>query len=104
LVNQDPKWKFRSNRAAAALRVHASSQIARTRADFERFSEMSENLETGWWSKRDLNSRPLFIKYPAECAVFFAQFRRTSPSENLFANDSTENIANGRGTVSSRSC
>jgi hypothetical protein len=41
-----------------ALRVHASSQIARTRADFERFSEMSENLETGWWSRRDLNSRP----------------------------------------------
>jgi hypothetical protein len=27
-------------------------------------------------------------EYPAECAVFFAQFRRTSTSENLFANDS----------------
>jgi hypothetical protein len=35
--------------AAAALRVHASSQIARTRSDFERFSEMSENFETGRW-------------------------------------------------------
>jgi hypothetical protein len=32
-----------------ALRVRARSRIARTRADFERFSEMSENRETGWW-------------------------------------------------------
>jgi hypothetical protein len=37
--------------------VHASSQIARTRADFERFSEMSENLETEWRSGMDSNLR-----------------------------------------------
>ncbi len=47
--------------AAAALRVHASSQIARTRADFERFSEMSENLETGWWSEVNSNCRYRFL-------------------------------------------
>jgi hypothetical protein len=40
------------------LRVRSQSQIARTRADFERFSEMSENLETGWWGGKDLNRRP----------------------------------------------
>jgi hypothetical protein len=36
----------------------AQSKIARTCADFERFSERSENLRTGWWSRRDLNPRP----------------------------------------------
>ena len=39
--------------------VRARSQIARTREDFERFSVMSENRESGWWSRRDLNPRPL---------------------------------------------
>src|SRR5216683_8061959 len=34
-------------------------QIARTRADFPQFSEMSDKRETGWWSRRDLNPRPL---------------------------------------------
>ena len=37
--------------AGVVLRVRAQSQIARTRALFERFSEMSENRETGWWSR-----------------------------------------------------
>jgi hypothetical protein len=46
--------------AAAALRVHASSQIARTRSDFERFSEMSENFETGRWREGDLD-----FQYPS---------------------------------------
>jgi hypothetical protein len=32
-------------------------QIARTRAEFAQFSEMSDNRETGWWSKVDLNSQ-----------------------------------------------
>ena len=58
------------------LRVHAQSQIARIRADFERFSKKCRKEWTEWWSKRDLNSRPLFIKYPVGCAVSSAQFRR----------------------------
>ena len=49
--------------------------------------------ETAWRSRRDLNPRPRPHEYPAECAVFFAQFMRTLPSENLFANDSA---ASGR--------
>jgi hypothetical protein len=31
------------------------ANCAHRRADFERFSAMSENRETGWWSRRDLN-------------------------------------------------
>jgi hypothetical protein len=58
---------------------------------------MSENRGTGWWSKRDLNLRPVLTEYLAEGATFFAQFRRTSLSENLFAKDSAEFVANGRG-------
>jgi hypothetical protein len=49
--------------AICALDVSLGSalrrQIARTRADFPQFSEMSDNRETGWWSRRDLNRRPL---------------------------------------------
>jgi len=45
------------------LRVHAGSQIARVRADFDRFSAMSEPRETGWWSRRDLNPRPLVLVF-----------------------------------------
>src|SRR5208337_83045 len=42
----------------------ARSQIARTRALFDRFSDISRNLETEMWSRTDLNCRPplrLFI-------------------------------------------
>jgi hypothetical protein len=35
------------------VRVHARSQIARTRADFEQFSAMSGNQETEVWSGAD---------------------------------------------------
>jgi hypothetical protein len=38
-------------------------------------------------SKRDLNSRPHFIKYPAECAVFFAQFRRILATRDARSQD-----------------
>ena len=49
-----------ANSAARDIpRVHVRSQIARTRADFDRFSEMCGNSRTGWWSRRDLNPRPL---------------------------------------------
>ena len=41
-----------------ALRLCGSSQIARTRADFERFSEMSEILKTAKLRGKDLNLRP----------------------------------------------
>jgi hypothetical protein len=34
------------------------ARIARTRADFDRFSAISKNLETEMWSRVDLNSRP----------------------------------------------
>src|SRR5208282_3314946 len=38
---------------ARAQTLHKRPQIARARADFERFSEMSENRGTGWWRGRD---------------------------------------------------
>jgi hypothetical protein len=43
----------------ASLWVRMRRQIVRARADFAQFSEMSDNRETGWWSRRDLNRRPL---------------------------------------------
>ena len=72
------------------LRVHAQSQIARIRAHFERFSKKCRKEWTEWWSKRDLNSRPLFIKYPAAWRSFPRNSGESLPSENLFANDSAE--------------
>jgi hypothetical protein len=49
------------NRAAESiLRVRARLQIARTRALFARFSDMSENPEIEMWPKLDLNCRPSF--------------------------------------------
>jgi len=39
------------SRSGGVLRVHSRSQIPRTRAYFERFSEMSENRRTDWWSE-----------------------------------------------------
>ena len=38
------------------LRVRARSRIARTRADFARFSAASKTMETEVWSRVDLNS------------------------------------------------
>ena len=39
--------------------VRARSQIARTREDFDRFSVMSENRESGWWMMQsDSNCSP----------------------------------------------
>jgi len=35
--------------AGDVIWVHARSQIAHTRAIFERFSEMSENRRAEWW-------------------------------------------------------
>jgi hypothetical protein len=46
-------------RPRGSLWVGLRRQIARTRADFPQFSEMSDKRETGWWSRRDLNPRPL---------------------------------------------
>jgi len=48
------------------------SQIARTRADFDRFSEMSENLETEMWSRVDLNSRPPLRLFIAKLSAHLA--------------------------------
>ena len=39
-----------------SLWVRMRRQIARTRADFPQFSEMSDKRETGWW--REMNSNP----------------------------------------------
>jgi NAD(P)-dependent dehydrogenase (short-subunit alcohol dehydrogenase family) len=39
--------------------VHPRSQIARARADFDRFSAMSESLETGW--PREISNCVLFL-------------------------------------------
>jgi hypothetical protein len=44
--------------AGDVLRVHARSQIVRTRADFAQFSEMSDSRDTDWRSKVDLNFQP----------------------------------------------
>jgi hypothetical protein len=59
--------------AGDILRVPVRSQIARARADFERFSEMRGNLGTEVWSRVNLNWRPplrLFVaKLSAELAT-----------------------------------
>ena len=46
---------------SCVLRVHAGPQIARTRALFARFSDISRNLKTEMSSKLDLNSRPIIL-------------------------------------------
>src|ERR1019366_9915882 len=52
--------RFSAIRAAGGvLPVHARWRIACARADFDRFSEISENRGIEWWSRRDLNPRPL---------------------------------------------
>jgi hypothetical protein len=57
--------RFYQNLAISAdgdvLRFDVRSQIARTRADFERFSEMSENRETGWWMMQSNARRSPFL-------------------------------------------
>ena len=53
--------------AGDVLRVPVRSQIARARADFERFSEMRGNLGTEVWSRVDLNSRPLLRLSSQNC-------------------------------------
>ena len=58
---RDRFWQIRAICAAAGvLRVRARARIARTRADFERFSEMSETPETEVWSEQDVNFQPRF--------------------------------------------
>src|ERR1039458_2277452 len=48
--------RFSAIRAAGGvLPVHARWRIACARADFDRFSEISENRGIEWWSRRDLN-------------------------------------------------
>jgi hypothetical protein len=46
------------------------------------------------WSAHLLSRAPSLAECAAECAVFFA-IRANLASENLFANDSAEHIANG---------
>ena len=49
--------------AGDALRVRARSQIARIRALFERFSEISENWRTEWWRMQSrANRSPSTVK------------------------------------------
>ena len=45
---------------------------SRTRADFARFSEMSENRETEMWSREDLNRRPLLRHFIAKLSADWA--------------------------------
>ena len=40
-----------------SLWVRMRRQIARTRADFPQFSQISDNRETGWWREADSNPR-----------------------------------------------
>ena len=56
------------------LRVRARAQIARTRADSDRFSEMSEDRETGWWSGVDLNPRPRLRHFIAKLSASLAGY------------------------------
>ena len=44
-----------------------------------------------------MNSRPLFIKYPAECAVFFAQFRRIRATGDARSQDVAKELLALRG-------
>ena len=63
---------------------HTNPKTPRGCVFFRTILRKSRIGETRVWSKRDLNSRPLFIKYPAKCAVFFAQFGRILVSRELF--------------------
>ena len=63
--------------ARDVLWVHAQSQIARTRADFERFSEMSETRGTGWWSEMDSNPRSRWLSAKT---TDFSDFPFSSPT------------------------
>jgi len=78
--------------AGDVLRVHERSQIARTRALFERFSDESGNRETEVWSKTDLNPRPRlrlsFVKLSATLAQYSALKRSSSAGENFIARNS----------------
>src|ERR1700691_2423506 len=57
---REKKWPISTNRRGnGILWVRARSRIARTRALFDRFSDISENLETEMWSRPDLNPQPL---------------------------------------------
>jgi hypothetical protein len=64
-----------------ALWVRARSQTARTRADCDRFSAMSETLETGWWMmKSDANCSPQFNSLIIrENTGNFVDFRLSGP-------------------------
>jgi len=68
------------------------TQIAHTRAYFERFSAMSENRETGWWRETDLNRRPLPQslrgKFCATLAEYLGWETGGSAAENLIAGNS----------------
>jgi hypothetical protein len=46
-----------------SLWVRMRRQIARSRADFLQFSEMSDKRETGWWSGMDSNFRYRFLNW-----------------------------------------
>jgi hypothetical protein len=77
---REKKWPISTNRRGnGILWVRARSRIARTRALFDRFSAMSADLETGVWSRVDLNWRPplrLFIeKLSADLATNFLKIK-----------------------------
>jgi hypothetical protein len=65
-------WILRIRAAEGALRVRARSQIARARALFDRFSDISENLETEMWSGVDLNPRPSLRPFIAKLSANLA--------------------------------
>src|SRR5271157_1667128 len=68
----DRFWRILAIRVAqGVLRVPVRSQIARTRADFERFSEVSETLQTEVWSEQDLNFQPRFSSARRQPIVAF---------------------------------
>jgi len=74
------------------LWVRMRRQIARTRADFPQFSEMSDKREAGWWRGRDLNPRDPFSTRCAEFRPsldrYSARIKSSRAEENLFARDS----------------
>ena len=73
---RERNWSDSANcRKRAALWVRGRFQIACTRADFDRFSAMSENRGTGWWSRRDLNPRVIYIAEVTDLTL------RTRPSQ-----------------------
>ena len=71
--------------------------ISRTRADFDRFSDVSEILETEMWSEMDLNLRLLLrlsiAKLPANLAAYSTLIKSSRAGEIIIATSSPHSFS-----------